>query len=76
MQPYILSHFSQVCIHLLNHYFGEAVGKVGSYLLRRGNRPMFEIPDVTGLHLREVLLKHAQAFLLKLALFVNRLGKL
>lgn len=54
MYTYALSHYSEVCIQLLNQYFGDAVGKVGAYLLRRGRRPMFELASATGLSMREV----------------------
>lgn len=54
MYTYALSHYSEVCIQLLNQYFGDAVGKVGAYLLRRGRRPMFELSDATGLPIRKV----------------------
>ncbi|XP_057374771.1 DNA-directed RNA polymerase III subunit RPC3-like [Daphnia carinata] len=55
MPPFTLGHFSQVCCQLLNHYFGEIVGQVGAYLLRRGHRPLFDIPCATGLSIAEVM---------------------
>jgi hypothetical protein len=54
MSSFTLGHFSQVCSQLLNHYYGEIVGQVGSYLLRRGNRMLTDIRTATGLSIREV----------------------
>lgn len=54
MLPVVLGHYSLVCIELLKTYFGEVVKQVGSYLIRRGHRPLFEIPNATNLSIKEV----------------------
>lgn len=54
MPSFTLGHYSEVCCQLLNNYFGAIVSQVGAYLLRRGHRPLFEIPTATGLPMSEV----------------------
>ena len=54
MLPCNLGQFSQVCHELLAQSFGEIVGKIGAYLLRRGNRPLKDIVTSTGLNESEV----------------------
>nr|CAG4646999.1 EOG090X04YD [Megafenestra aurita]SVE92351.1 EOG090X04YD [Megafenestra aurita] len=63
MLPVVLGHYSLVCIELLKTYFGEVVKQVGSYLIRRGHRPLFEIPNATNLSIKEV--KKALAVLIQ-----------
>jgi len=63
MLPCNLGQFSQVCHELLAQSFGEIVGKIGAYLLRRGNRPLKDIVTSTGLNESEV--KRAIAILIQ-----------
>jgi len=54
MLPCNLSQFSQVCRELLIRFFGEIVGKVGSYLLCRGKQSLRDIITSTSLKENEV----------------------
>jgi len=58
-----LGQFSQVCHELLTQFFGEIVGKVGAYLLRRGKQPLRDIVASTSLKENEV--KKAVAILVQ-----------
>lgn len=55
MLPCNLGQLSQVCHELLIQFFGEIVGEVGAYLLRRGKRPLRDIVASTSLKENEVI---------------------
>ena len=54
MQPYSLGQLSLLCAELLNQLYGEVIGEVGLYLLRRGNRTLKDIHSSTNLKLADV----------------------
>jgi hypothetical protein len=54
MSSYVLSPFNQTCYQLINKYFGEIVGEVAKFLLRRRYGTLFNIKTGTGMSLWDV----------------------